>query len=496
MSSNNAIIIGSGVAGMATAIRLAVKGYAVTVYEKNATPGGKLSLMEKDGFRFDTGPSLFTEPQNIEELFELAGEAMDAYLQYRSVPIACKYFFANGKVVNAPADADALATELQTQLNEDPAKVKNYLRRSSEVYEHIGSLFTEHSLHKRRTFLHSRVLKAIGKTKLPYLFRSLNQYNEGQFNQPETTQLFNRYATYNGSNPYKAPAMLSLIPHLEHNLGVFYPRGGMISITNALYQLALKKGVVFHFDSPVERIIHHEGKVRGVVVKEQNIFAGLVVSNMDVYFTYGQLLRNEPRAKKILKQERSSSAFVFYWGMKKGFPELQLHNIFFSGNYREEFVQLFKGKGFAKDLTVYINITSKMEEGHAPSGQENWFVMVNAPANTDLNWTEMQQQIRPLVIEKINTALNTNIEPFIATESCLNPAGIEAQTASYRGSLYGTSSNSRLAAFLRHPNFTSLIKGLYFCGGSVHPGGGIPLCLKSAKIVSDAIPVAATIKNH
>lgn len=487
MQDSKAIVIGTGVGGLAIAIRLALKGYQVEVFEKNSYPGGKLSAFEKDGFRFDAGPSLFTQPQNIEELFSLAGEPIEKYFSYQQVPIANKYFYENGKQVKAYTDAEDFAKEMKLLLNEDPQVVLNYLQQSKKLYENIGILFLEHSLHRAKTWFHSRVFKALSTVKLSYLFQSLHQYNSSKFSSPEAVQLFNRFATYNGSSPYKTPAMLSLIPHLEQNEGTFYPTGGMISITNALYQLALKKGVKFHFDSPVQRIIHDNGNVSGVEVNEQIYSAKIIVSNADVYFTYKNLLANPLMAKKVLKQERSSSAVIFYWGIKKKFPQLELHNIFFSKEYKNEFEYIFKEGKLSSDPTVYINITSKMQANQSPEGKENWFVMVNAPANKGQNWEELKKVLRENILLKLSRMLGEDIGAQIETEHTLDPIMIEQQTASYMGSLYGTSSNSKFAAFLRHANFTSSIKGLYFCGGSVHPGGGIPLCLKSAKIVSDLI---------
>ncbi len=493
MSNKTAIIIGSGVAGLATAIRLAVQGFAVSVYEKNDYPGGKLSAFKKDGFSFDAGPSLFTQPQNIEDLFALAGEPIAAYFKYKAVDIACKYFYENGTIITAPTNPENFGRELEEKLGEQPHAVENYLKGSKKVYDNIGTVFLNHSLHKRKTWLNKKVLKALGTVKYNYLFKSLHQHNKTKLKSAEAVQLFNRYATYNGSNPYKAPGMLSLIPHLEYNEGVYYPQGGMISITNALYQLALKKGVQFYFNTPVQKIINNEGRVKGIVANNENIAADIVVSNMDVYFTYKQLLNDSNKAKDVLKQERSSSALVFYWGIKKEFKELDLHNIFFTKDYEAEFNALFKTKTLYTDPTVYINITAKMEQGHAPAGNENWFVMINAPANARQNWEGIKQEAKKRISEKINRILSaacntpTDIEMLIETEEILDPILIEEKTASYMGSLYGTSSNSKLAAFLRHPNFTGAIKGLFFCGGSVHPGGGIPLCLKSAQIVSDLI---------
>ncbi len=482
-----AIVIGSGVAGLAASIRLAVKGFDVTVYEKNEMPGGKLTAFAHDGFHFDAGPSLFTQPQNIVELFELAGEPLEKYFSFKSVDIACKYFFENGKKVNAYTDKEKLTAEMEEQLGESTSNIQRYLGRSKKAYEHVGNVFVDHSLQKRKTWLHKRIFKALANTKGTYLFRTLNAYNQKSFDKPETVQIFNRFATYNGSDPYKAPAMLSLIPHLEHNEGTFYPKGGMISITNALFELAKAKGVKIILGTEVKRIIYHAGKVRGVVVNNMNVRSDIVVSNMDIYFTYLHLLNNPYRSQKVLKQERSSSALIFYWCMDTIFEELQLHNIFFSENYREEFSCLFYQKTLSKDPTVYINISSKMETGQAPEGKENWFVMINAPANYGQPWKEMKAYARQQIIQKLNRILGKDIEPLIMHERTFDPISIETNTGSYMGSLYGSSSNSKFSAFLRHPNFKNTVQGLYFVGGSVHPGGGIPLCLKSAKIVDEMI---------
>ncbi len=486
MHNKKVVIIGSGVAGLAAAIRLAVQGFSVSVYEKNSCPGGKLSAFTKDGFHFDAGPSLFTQPQNIEELFELADEPIENYFSYSKLDIACKYFYENGKTINAYSNAELFAKELSEKVNEPEANIKKYLTSSGILYNSIASIFLNHSLHKRRTWFHPRTIKALLSLKLPYLFQSLSTYNK-RFAAKETQQIFNRFATYNGSNPYKAPAMLSLIPHLEHNEGAYYPQGGMINITNALYNLAVQKGVHFYFNAPVQKIICLDNKAVGVVVNNENIFADVVVSNGDVYFTHKHLLGNYKKANKILKQERSSSALVFYWGINKIFSQLELHNILFTNDYPAEFTHIFKFKKIYADPTIYINITSKQEAAQAPSNSENWFVMINVPANTNYDVAALKDIVKKYIVQKLNRILNTNIEEHIVTEEILHPQSIETNTGSHLGALYGTSSNSKKAAFLRHPNFTSHIKNLYCCGGSVHPGGGIPLCLKSAKIVSNLI---------
>jgi len=493
----SAIVIGAGVAGLAASIRLAVQGFDVKVFEQAEGPGGKLGHLEANGFHFDTGPSLFTQPANIEELFALAGEPIEAYFRYRRMPDSCFYFYEDGTMIRASADPDQLAEELNRQTGESVEKVKKYLARSAKLYENVAGIFLSHSLHKRSVLWKAPIGKALATVKPAHLFKTLDQVNTGSFSQQKVVQLFNRYATYNGSNPYKAPGMLSLIPHLEHNEGTFYPEGGMISIVNALYKLAEKKGVQFYFNQPVERIIRYNNRVEGVVVNGKNIAASVVVSNIDVYFTYLHLLNDQAAARKILKQERSSSALIFYWGIKKEFPQLGLHNIFFSEAYEKEFDHIFRLKKVYDDPTVYINITAKCEPGkHSPEGKENWFVMVNVPANTGQDWNQLRETCRTQVIEKLSRMLKTNIGALIETENALDPVLIESKTGSYRGSLYGTSSNSRMAAFMRHPNFSRQIQGLYFVGGSVHPGGGIPLCLKSASIMASLVQNDQQRKKH
>jgi phytoene desaturase len=482
------IVIGAGVAGLASAIRMACRGFQVKVFEKNSFPGGKLHHFEKDGFQFDAGPSLFTRPHLIEELFALAGEPIEAYFSYEKLPVSCHYFYEEGPMVKAYADKELLALELALKHGEKESDIIRYLQKANRLFNQVGNIFLTHSLHKASTLQDAAIGPAIAATSWKHLFRSMHSLNQSSFRNPKTVQLFDRYATYNGSNPYSAPGMLTMISHLEHNEGSFYPKGGMITITRALHRLAVKLGVEFYFDRPVTRIILSEGKAAGVEVGGEVVPANWVISNVDVYFTYLRLLQQPVAAKKILQQERSSSAMIFYWGIRKSFPQLSLHNIFFSGNYQSEFTHLFKHKTLYEDPTVYINITSKCEPGvQAPEGMENWFVMINVPANVGQDWELFRQQSRERIIAKLSRILGISVEDLIVSETVADPVSIESLTDSYSGSLYGTSSNSKLAAFLRHPNFSNQIPGLYFVGGSVHPGGGIPLCLSSAAITEKII---------
>jgi phytoene desaturase len=483
-----AIVIGAGIGGLATAIRLAKKGYTVEVFEANDYVGGKLSTFTLGDYRFDAGPSLFTMPQFVDDLFALCGENPTDFFQYARKEVACHYFWEDGKRLTAYGDTERFVKEVEAELAVPAATLKRYLTSAKKKFDRTRTLFLESSLHKWQTYLRKETLVGIANYFSFEIDTSLNDVNTRQLKEPHLVQFYNRFATYNGSNPYKTPGMMTLVQHLEQHYGTYIPKKGMGEISASLYALAKRMGVGFHLSSPVSEILVENKKAVGVCVKEAKHLADLVVSNMDVVPTYRKLLPNQTQPEKVLSQERSSSAVIFYWGVGKSFSQLDLHNIFFSDDYAAEFAAIFNTKTLYHDPTIYVNITSKDVPSDAPEGKENWFVMINAPHDTGQDWKAIAEQLREWVIAKLNRNLETDIAPLIEEEWVMTPDIIAQRTQSYLGALYGASSNDKMAAFLRHPNFSREISNMYFCGGSVHPGGGIPLCLLSAKIVSDLIP--------
>lgn len=473
-------------AGLATAIRLASKGHQVSVFEKNPYPGGKLSEMKLGPYRFDKGPSLFTWPELVEELTEIAG-VKNLPFNYIRLSEITRYFYPDGTKVIANSDPLLFAKELKEKLGEEEALVLKHLKKSAFYFQSIRPVFLEQSLPGIQDVLRPKVIKGLFRSfRLP-LRGSMHQKNAGTFKSHKTVQLFDRYATYNGSDPYRAPALLNLIPHLELNRGAYLPVKGMHQITEHLFQLAKSLGVRFYFNQPVQEITLVKQQAMGLISNGRYFPADLTVSDVDMHLLYKRLLPDSLAPEKLLRQEKSSSAYVFYWGIRHVFPQLGLHNILFSENYREEFRCLFEAQNPYHDPSIYINITSKHCKSDAPDGCENWFVMVNVPHNKSGQAVNYGQTLKQQIVQKINRQLNTNIEAYIEQESILDPHDIEVQTSSVGGSLYGNASNSSMAAFMRHPNYSSAIKGLYLAGGSVHPGGGIPLCLLSAKIVAELI---------
>lgn len=481
-----AIIIGSGIAGLASAIRLSAKGIETHIFEANSFPGGKINSKTINGYRFDQGPSLLTCPQYIEDLYKIAEKDFSSF-KMAPLKTSFKYFYTDGTCVELNSDRKKVIEELATKLEEDPEMLRRYLNKSEQNYNLISPLFIEKSLHRWPQLFGKKLVKALVKLPQYRLMHTMDGENRKYFKNPRTRQIFNRFAQYNGSHPHMAPAMLNMISHLEINTAPFLPARGMIQITEELVKIAEDLGVTFHFNESVERIEHNAKSVEGVTTNVGSYKADYVVSNMDIFFTYNKLLPTLKKPEKILSQEKSSSVLAFHWGIKGSFPALSVHNMFFSDNDKEEFDAVFIDKDIHESPSFYLYISSKAVEADAPIGCENWFVLINAPVNRDQDWDQKVKEMKEYVIKRMNATLDTQLLDLIEVEEILTPQVIEAKYQGKDGSIYGNASNNRFSAFYRHSNYSKQLKGLYFAGVSVHPGGGIPLALNSAKIACECL---------
>jgi len=484
-----AAVIGAGIGGMAAAIRLALKGYDTHLYEKNGETGGKIGELRMGECRFDTGPSLFTLPALVDELFTLAGEDPREHFRYLPLESSCRYFWDDGTMLNAWTNRDRFAEEAEKVTGEPRANVLGFLDECSELYDLTSGIFIFSPFYQLDNFRKPESLNVARNFRKLNAFSTMHGVISRRFRSEKLVQLFDRYATYNGSSPYRAPGTLNVIAHLEHNMGAYFPVKGMRQIVDVLEKLALRQGVEIHTGEEVLSVVREGNLVRGIETASGFIPARAVVSDVDVIPFYRKLMREEGPARRQEKQERSTSALIFYWAMDRRFDELDLHNIFFSSDYPAEFRALRKGE-VSPDPTVYLFASSRVVPGDAPGGKDNWFVMINVPYDRGQDWGRILSTARRNILEKLGKRLGCSLEECIAAEHILDPREIERLTASHRGALYGSSSNSRFAAFRRHPNVKSRYQNLWFVGGSVHPGGGIPLCLASAKIACDMIPPA------
>lgn len=349
-------VIGAGISGLAAALRMIMQGHDVTVYEKNDRLGGKLSEIHTGGYRFDTGPSLFTLPQLAEELFNTAGKDIKDYLFYRLLPVSCRYFYPDGSCFDFYQDKEQLAGELERETQQPVAAVLKRLEQSKEVYKLSAPVFLFRPFGKLSAF-RTPAYQQMGRKlyKLDF-FRTMHQANRKDFSDPKIVQVFDRYATYNGSDPYRAPATLNMIAHLGNNMGAWFPEKGMYSIVEAIYHVATTKGVEFRMHTPVDELIRENDRITGLRTGDETHVYDLYISGIDVSTLANNLLKDHPLKGRLSRSEKSSSAIIFYWGMNRAFPSLELHNIFFSPDYKAEFNAIFQTKevpGQSYNLSLY-----------------------------------------------------------------------------------------------------------------------------------------------
>ncbi len=481
----NIAIVGSGIGGMAAAIRLAVRGHDVTVFEQSDRPGGMIQQKEWEGYRWDTAAPGLIMPEILEELFLLAGEEMKVSVRCSQLDITSRYFYTDGMVLDAYGDVDSFAKEVQQKTGEPAGKVHRYLNRLRKRYDRTRKVLMRYNVTLKEVLLFPSLIWAYLLAVVNDYFYTAHGVNRRSFKSKHLVQLFDLLASSQGGNPYRTPSTSNFNAHFVHNLGVYYPEKGMYIITKELYQLALQIGVNFRFNEKIKTIEFKNRTVKGILTTESFYKSDIVISDADIHLFYKDLLP-EHLPKRYLKQELSSSALMFYWAVDKKFSELSFRNILFSPNPKKEYKCLMEGR-VNEHPTIQLNISAKVAERDAPPACENWTIMVPVPVNKGQAWETEANVIRKHVIARINETLNTDIRNHIKKEFISDPISIEKNYAAYKGNIFGSNNNRRLSIFRRHPNFANHIHGLYFVGRTVHPGGGIPMSIASAMYVDHHI---------
>lgn len=486
----SAIIVGAGLGGLATAIRLAARNLQVQIFEKNELPGGKVNLHKAAGYTFDTGASLLTMRHVVEDLFASAGRRAEDYLTIEPLEPICRYRWADGATLDASTDITRTLAEIERVAPEDAAAFESFLADSRRKYEVAERTFLAHSLNDLPRLLRPRYARDLAVIAS---WRTLAAHNARHFRSPYLRQLFNRFATYNGSSPYRTPATFALIPYVEFGLGAWYVQGGMYELPRALARLATELGVKISTGVEISRILVDNNRARGVVTADGATHeSDAVIANSDAIETYSRLVPETARRiytnRKLARVEPSCSGFVLLLGVRRRYDHLAHHNIFFSTDYEAEFRQIFDEMRPAADPTVYVCATSRTDPTQAPPGCENLFVLVNAPATSErTDWSRESDVYRNLIVKKLEGFGLDGLSAAVEYEHRITPEDFAARYGAHRGALYGASSNSTLSAFFRPPNKARDIENLFFAGGTTHPGGGIPLVLLSGKMAADLV---------
>ncbi len=482
------VIIGAGIGGLSAAIRLAAAGKRVIILEQNAQTGGKMSHLEADGFRWDTGPSVITMRHVFAELFQSAGRHLEDYLTLQPVEPLTRYFYADGVQLDMTRDWPALAAQIETLAPSDVEGYLRFLAYAARLHAITGPVFIYDQPPTWRSF--GRMPPLAFAQIDPWL--TLDQKIRRLVRSPHLRQLLGRFATYVGASPYQAPATLGVIAHVELTGGVWYPRGGIYAIAQALTKLARELGVEIRTNQPVQQITVTSGRATGVTLADGTpIDAGVVIANVDVTTVYKQLLPPSSATRSQLQKmsaiEPSCSGYVLLLGVEAQHPALAHHNIFFAPDYQREFADIFQRGIAPRDPTIYVAITSKADPDHAPPGCENWFVLVNAPPlGSNFDWQQEEAAYRQHLFDTL-ARFGYPIQERIRHCTVLTPIDLAQRTGAWRGALYGLSANQALNAFRRPHNRCPTVQGLYFVGGTTHPGGGVPMVTLSGKVVAELV---------
>ena len=492
----NIVIIGAGIGGMSAAARLAKAGHEVTIYENSDRSGGKCRTEWFGDYAFDTGPSLLTLPAVYRDLFLKTGKRIEHVLNIKPVDPAFNYHFSDGSSVLFPNLSNpntyneieksyGLVASNQWKELIDRAERMWEVSREPFIESELNSIF---SLLKRKNLL--RDIKEIAP------FTSLRKLSEKLKLDPHLQMIVDRYATYTGSDPRSAPAVLLTIAFVESTFGAWHIEGGVGQLSTALEQRCSDLGVKFKFNTLVSQILVNNNHATGIKTSDGKEFkADLVVANSDAEYIYNKLLANNVNAarserRKLKFATKSLSGFSLLLGLdntKGKTVPIDHHNVYFPNNYDAEFDDVFTKQIPVQDPTIYI---CAPKDPHMTKGEnkEAWFVLVNAPRHQvdgGWDWREGGAEYAQKIIKKLDD-LGLNVSSRLDFMKYRTPADLENYAMAPGGSIYGSSSNSAASAFLRAKN-RSKIKGLFCVGGSSHPGGGLPLVGISAEIVANAI---------
>ena len=477
------IVIGAGIGGLAAAVRLTAQGAQVTVLEQSADVGGKLGRIEADGHFFDTGPSLLTMPFALEETFAAAGARLADHLDLLPVSPLCRYRWADGTELDTHVDVQATAQAfdaVEPGAGEAWGRLIEQGRRTWDVSypiflsEPFGSPLD----------LARRSGRPIDPRDI-LAHTTLQRMAEGMFTDPRLRQLLERYATYAGADPARAPGTLAVIAYAESAFGAWHPRGGMHGIATALADLVRERGGEIRLRTAAARIEVTGGRARAVRTEDgEELPADAVIVNADASTLYDRLLPDRRQRGRIDAAPASLSGFALMLGIRGRTPGLAHHNIWFPRDYRAEFADIFETHCPPYDPTIYLCNPAATDPTCAPDGDESWFVLINAPLDGPCAWDREADRYQERVLDRLD-ALGLDCRSRLRTAFRRTPADLARETGAPGGAIYGTASMGPRAAFLRPRNRSPVARGVYLASGSAHPGGGVPLVLLSGKIAAD-----------
>ncbi len=507
MNKEKTAVIGGGLGGLAAACTLAARGHAVTLFERNEWAGGKAAVLEKDGFRFDMGPTILTIPSVLRRIYSEAGKKLEEHMDLVELDPQWRCFFSDGNKLDLTKAVDAMGQQLNEFTGNPNAadEYNRFLDWSQDLHgisdrfffwKPVGGIM---DVFRSSGVLDRGLLQDLLKMRMGQTVASSIRSFIGD---ARAAQMIDHFTQYVGSSPDASPAILCGIAHMQTSEGVWYPMGGTRAVPVALEKLAKELGVEFRLGTKVEKIAHDGKRVTGVVTADGKTTPfQRVVSNCDSVRTFRELIGGNLSIDfdKARPYEPACSGVVLYLGLNKRYEELLHHNFVFSRDPDEEFHAIYEEGEPAPDPTCYVCAPAVTEPAVAPPGGEALYILVHTPyLRPNQDWTKMLPSYRQVILDKLkSTAGLSDIEDRIVSESHLTPRDIHNRYHVLNGAIYGLASHGTFRGAFKPNNRRKELQGLYLCGGAAHPGPGMPMVLMSGWIAADALdkdqpaPVAA-----
>ncbi|TVT28115.1 phytoene desaturase [Salinicoccus cyprini] len=488
--NKKALVIGGGLGGLSAAITLKQNGFDVSLYEKNAHLGGKLNRHEQDGFGFDLGPSLLTMPYIFERLFERSNKVMHDYVEIEELPLQWRSFFTDGRQIDLYGDLERMAFENPDLTEQDMEEYRAFLAYAGKIDRLTLPGYFERGLDDIRSIIrfHGPLTALKGFDYLSTMQQGIDRH----VSNPYLRDMLGYFIKYVGSSAYNAPAVLNMMAHMQHEQGVWYVKGGLHRLAEGIAQLARDIGVEIHTGQAIQTAVTNgQKKVEYIVLEDgSRVDADYIVSNMEVLPFYRHVLDTPPDNMPVLEKkfEPASSGLVLHLGIDRTYPELGHHNFFFSKDSKKNYKEVFDKKVMPSDPTIYLVNTNKTDAAQAPAGHENLKVLPHIPPIQKDEYTKADYlAFRETVLEKLENMGLTNLRQHIVSEYMLTPHDIQSLYNSDHGAIYGTVSDRKRNKGFKHPKKDRRMDNLYFVGGTVNPGGGMPMVTLSGQQVGEMI---------
>jgi len=488
MKTNSVIVIGAGVGGITAAIHLARGGLHVTILEKNSHPGGRCDRFIREGHHFDTGPTLFLMPLLYEAEFRALGTSMHERLDLRRIDPTYHLVFDDGSQLELSSDLISLQEQLELIQPGSFQGLLRYLQEGDRHYQLALDKLVNRDFRKASDFFNFQHLPLLFRLKpLIHHYRNMSAY----FDDPRLKAAFTFQDSYMGLSPFEAPATFSLMPYSELVQGVWYPKGGMYSVVEALTDLARQAGVEFIFNSTVERIDTNSTHARGALLTDgTRLDADVVLANADLPYVVQDLLPQDGMVKALSRKQFSCSVISFFWGVDKTYEALGPHTLFLADDYRENFVSIDSDLGLPANPSLYVHAPARLDPSMALPGHDTLTAIVpvgHLNEKGEQDWGKLRNEARQHVFRRLQTLGITDLQSHIKFEETYIPPDWRKRYNLLKGATHGLAHTLTQMAYFRPSNRHPRYQNLYFVGASTHPGTGVPTAMVSGRLVSERI---------